>query len=57
MILSKSYGKKAEEYMEDTRTQIVFELDEYNDAIETIDEKFEDQVSLIIAEEKRAEAL
>lgn len=56
IILSKGYGKKAEEYA-DTLDADSFELHEYNAAMETIDEMFEDKVSLIIAEEKRAESL
>lgn len=55
-LLSKGYGKKAEEYA-DTLKLDNFELHEYNDAMAIIDEMFEDKVSLIIAEEKRAESL
>ena len=55
-LLSKNYGRKAEEYA-DTLDADSFELHAYNDAMETIDEMFEDKVSLIIAEEKRAESL
>ncbi len=54
--LAGSFGRRAEEYMEDIGADSP-ELDEYNDVLESIDEQFEDQVSLIIAEQKRAEAL
>ena len=55
-ILSKSYGKKAEEYAQ-TLDLDSYELINYKNAIDAVDEMFEDSLSLIIAEEKRAEAL
>lgn len=54
--LAESFGRKAEEYMEDVGADSP-ELSIYNDVLESIDEQFQDQVSLIIAEQKRAEAL
>ena len=55
-ILSTSYGKKAEEYVQ-TLDLDSYELINYKNAIDAVDEMFEDSLSLIIAEEKRAEAL
>ena len=55
-ILSTSYGKKAEEYAQ-TLDLDSYELINYKNAIDAVDEMFEDSLSLIIAEEKRAEAL
>lgn len=54
--LAESFGRKAEDYMGEIGPDSP-ELDLYNDVIESIDEQFQDQVSLIIAEQKRAEAL
>ena len=54
--LAKSFGTRAQDYMEEVGVDSP-ELDDYNDALELIDEQFQDRVSLIVAEQKRTEAL